>query len=221
MAAQLPITGTPVEVSTDVVDAGDGSGAGHVQRLKLLDGRNAGTTPLTVEANGALRSPLALINFVGFVTPAEAGGYTSGDLVGPAADLGTYPNGALRSLSITIASAAGLTLPALDVFIVQVPAADGPADLGDDAAPLVLPPGSLSSVLGSNAAGFTPTDVEPRLLRWRSDHLTLVTDNASNDPARWLLAFRAGETFVDDLTAGLVAFGFAEFVLPVAVNAGP
>lgn len=220
MAANLPISGSPIEVSTDVVDAGDGSGAGHVQRLKILDGRNAGTHPLAVEENGALRAPLALITFAGFVTPGEAGGYTSGDLVGPAADLGTYPNGALRSLSITIASLAGLVLPDLDVFIVQVPAATDPGDLGDDADPLVL--GAFASgILGSNAAGFAPTDAEPRLLRWRSDHLALVSDNFSSDPARWLLAFRAGETFADDLTAGLVAFGFAEYVAPVAVASGP
>lgn len=218
MAANLPITGSPIEVSTDVVDAGDGSGAGHVQRLKVLDGANGGTTGLAVDANGALREPCSVAVFAGFPTIGEAGGYTAGQAVGDPVDLGVLPfAGVTRHLDFTVASLAGVTLPDLDVFVIQAPEETVVADLGYVDADAFAPPINVAPlVLGSNAAGFAPMDVNPLLLRW-SEADTRQVQPGDGSPPRWFLSIRAGETFVTDLTAGIVVFAFVELVRSAAV----
>lgn len=222
MAAQLPITGTPLEVSTDPVDVGDGQGVGHAQRMKLLDGRNEGTSALVVEENGALREPCAVATFAGFVTIGEAGGYTAGQAVGAPVDLGVLPSAAMtRHLGFTIASLAGAALPALDVFVVQTPASTTVGDFTyGDGDPFDPPINVAAFALGANAAAFEPAPVNPLLLRW-SEQYTRQANPGDGTPPRWFLSIRAGETFADDLTAGVVVSGFVELVTPSAVTLEP
>lgn len=199
---------TPVpDGSTIATDEVDGA---HVQFTKLLDGTDGSGNRLVVESNGALRRPMTVIEFAGFPTITQDTGYTDGDVVGTPVDLGLAPPGIAVSMELAVASFAGLTLPDLDVFVIQAPSTAVPADFGTDGDPLVTDLSVAGSVLGSGAAGFAPMDYEPKVVTWHTSVPRQITDNASDDPVRWILLLRAAETFADDLTGGVVVFGWAE-----------
>ena len=222
MAATLPITGSPLEVSTDPVDVGDGNGPGHVQRMKILDGTNEGTTPLAVDANGALREPCSILSFAAVPTVAEAGGYTLGQAVGEVVDLGVAPfAGVTRHLVVIVGSVAGGPLPDLDVFVIQTPAAVTVGDFPYGDGDTFAPPGALTPfALGAVAADFAPMAANPNLVRW-SVADTLQVHPGDGSAPRWFLSVRAGETFADDLSAGLVVYGFVEVVRSVPLELAP
>lgn len=211
---------TPVpdglKIATDeVTNSGDTS---HAQFVKIMSGAGGSAQPLVVESNGALRSPLSVIQILGLPTISSGSGYTAGDVVGTPVDLGVYPAGALRCMRLVITSFAGLTLPDLDVFVVQVSSTETPGDVGVDGDPFVPDLAVAANTLGSNAAGFSPLDVDPKFLEWRTTQMHLLGDAVGAAP-RWVLVIRAGETFGDDLTGGVAVFGQAEYVVPNAIDA--
>jgi len=201
---------TPVPDGTAI--ATDEVAGAHVQRIKVLDGTDGSGEPLVVESNGALRRPMTVLKFAQLVDSiTQSGGYTDGDVVGDPVDLGRYPQGIIPSMALTVVSAGGIALPALDVLIVQTPDAVTPGDVGADGDTYVPNALVATKTLGAAAAEFTPLAIAPLFLTWHTEVPRQLDNSVDNDPARWFLVLRAAETFTDDLTDGVVVDGWAEF----------